>query len=84
MNRSFFNVPVPVGAYQGRLWFRYDSQQGEASLTDSGSPAWSLTESDVDGLTVRRGSSRLRLFPGELADLLLPRLPVSELNCSRE
>jgi hypothetical protein len=67
---------IILGAYNGQLWYRLESQHGDVASVESGSPAWSLAPYDVDGFTLlRRGYRGQDKFPVMIADLILPRVP---------
>jgi hypothetical protein len=67
---------VILGVYQGQLWFRHDSQQSSASLSESTAVAWSLAQNDVEGLSIIRRSMIQYPFvlPAGVVEILLPRI----------
>jgi SPRY domain len=59
---------VILGSYKGQLWYRLDSQQGQADggIMESAALAWSLVPSDIEGLTLLRRSYTMQ--PTDNAD----------------
>ena len=59
---------VILGSYKGQLWYRLDSQQGQADggIMESAALAWSLVPSDIEGLTLLRRSYTMQ--PNDNAD----------------
>lgn len=65
---------IILGAYDNQLWFKLDSQSGSgADQMDTGSYAWSLIPSDIDGIT-RKRNLMLDDLRSRIMDLELPRI----------
>lgn len=67
---------VILGAFNGQLWYRHDSQQSSTVLSESTAVAWALAPNDVEGMSIIRRSLIQNQFslPTEIVNLDLPRI----------
>jgi hypothetical protein len=68
---------VVLGAYNGQLWYRLDTQtqQGDGNIMESASLAWCLIQNDVEGMELMRRGIIEKILPSEIIEMNLPRLP---------
>eukprot|EP01041_Mallomonas_annulata_P001744 gene1744-3367_t len=67
---------VILGAYDGQLWYRLDSQQGDGGLQEGSSAAWCLASYDVESMIISRRAGGENTLPAAIVNIELPRIPV--------